>query len=59
MKRRAETIPSTEKDRLGEALDRIIMLAEVTGTAKDSKPWKDEKSKQAGASTPKPDTKKK
>ena len=39
------------------ALDRLIELAEMAGTAEDARLWKDEKSKLVGASTPKPDAK--
>ncbi len=59
MKQRAEKIPLAGKDRPGEALDRLIELAEATGKAEDAKKWKDEKAKLAGASTPKPDPEKK
>ena len=41
----------------GAALDRLIELAEMAGTAEDARLWKDEKPKLVGASTPKPDAK--
>lgn len=59
MKQRAEKIPPEGKDRLIEALDRLIELAEVTGKVQDAKMWKDEKAKLPGDSTPKPDPEKK
>lgn len=59
MKQRAEKIPPIEKDQLGEALDRLIELADVTGKADDAKMWKNEKAKLDGASALKPDLDKK
>ena len=59
MKQRAEKMSPRDKDRLGEALDRLIELAEATGKVEDAKMWKDEKAKLAGASAPKPDPAKK
>jgi len=53
MKQRAEKIPPEGKLRLGEALDRLVELAEATGKADDAKKWKDEKARLPGASTPK------
>jgi tetratricopeptide (TPR) repeat protein len=54
MKQRAEKIAPEAKVRLGEALDRLIELAEATGKAEDAKRWKDEKAKRSGPSTPTP-----
>jgi serine/threonine protein kinase len=54
MKQRAEKIPPDGKDRLGEALDRLIELAEATGKSEDAKRWKDEKANWPSAATPKP-----
>ena len=45
MKQRADKIPPQGKIRLGEALDRLIELAEATGKPDDAKAWKDEKAK--------------
>jgi tetratricopeptide (TPR) repeat protein len=55
VKQRAEKIPPQSKDRVTEALDRLIELAEATGKLEDAKLWRDEKAKLAGASTLKPD----
>ena len=49
MKQRAEKIPPEGKDRCGEAIDRLIELAEATNKPDDAKAWKDEK-----ASWPRP-----
>ena len=54
MKQRAEKIPLEAKYRLGDALNRLIELAEVRGKLDDARLWKDEKAKLPGASTPKP-----
>ncbi len=51
-------IAGADSLQYGAALDRLIELAEMAGTAEDAKLWKDEKSKLVGASTPKPDAKK-
>ena len=60
MKQRAEKIPPQGKGRLGEALDRLIELAEATGKADDAKKWKDEKAKlPAPAVGPSPSSEKK
>ena len=45
--------------RLGEALDRLIALAEATGKADEAKAWKDERAKLPDAASPKPGTEKK
>ena len=58
MKQRAGTIPSQGKDRLVEALDRLIELAEATNKADDVKRWKDDKAKLPAASVPKPEPEK-
>jgi tetratricopeptide (TPR) repeat protein len=55
MKQRAEKMSPRDKDQIGEALDRLIELAEATGKAEDAKLWKDEKAKLVAASTPKTD----
>ena len=59
MKQRAEKISPRDKDQLGEALDQLIGLAEVTGKNEDARMWKDEKARTATASAPKPDPEKK
>ena len=53
MKQRAEKIPLAGKDRPGEALDRLIELAQATGKAEDAKKWKDEKERLLDPLTPK------
>jgi tetratricopeptide (TPR) repeat protein len=45
MTRRADKIPLRNRDRLGEALDRLIAFAEATNKADDAKAWKDERAK--------------
>ena len=52
MKQRAEKIPPEGKDRRGEAIDRLIELAEATNKPDDTKAWKDEKAKLAAAAKP-------
>ncbi len=59
MKQRADKITALNKDRLDQALDRLIELAEATGKVEDAKIWRHEKAKLAGNSTPSPDAKKK
>jgi eukaryotic-like serine/threonine-protein kinase len=59
MKQRAEKNTQVNRDRLGEALDRLIELAEATGKADDAKMWKLEKTKLPAASTPQPGAEKK
>jgi serine/threonine protein kinase/tetratricopeptide (TPR) repeat protein len=45
MMRRADKIPVRNRDRLSEALDRLIAFAEATNKADDAKAWKDERAK--------------
>jgi eukaryotic-like serine/threonine-protein kinase len=47
LKQRAEKIAPDRKDLPGEALDRLIELAEATNNPDDAKAWKDEKAKLA------------
>ena len=49
MKQRIKTIPVISRDRIVQALDRLIELAEATGKAEDAIIWKAEKTKLAGA----------
>lgn len=45
MKEQADKIPPQAKVRLGEALDRLIALAEATGKPDEAKAWRDERAK--------------
>jgi tetratricopeptide (TPR) repeat protein len=56
LKARAGRIPVRFKAlRLGEAVDRLIALAEATGKAEEVKKWKEERAKLPGATAPKPE----
>src|SRR5262249_46026317 len=57
-RQRAEQRPLQGKDRLVEALDRLIELAEATKRPDDAKRWKDERVKLAGPTIPQPGTEK-
>ena len=59
MKKRAEKLPPGSKDRLAQALDRLIELPEATNKPDDAKKWEDEKAKLPGAATAKPGPEKK
>lgn len=54
MKGQADKIPPQAKNRLGEAVDRLIELAEATNKPDDMKMWKDERAKWPVASIAKP-----
>jgi eukaryotic-like serine/threonine-protein kinase len=59
MKARADKIPPQFRDvRLGEALDRLITLAEATDKPDEAKAWKEERAK-LPAAAPNPGTEKK
>ncbi len=53
--RRTDKIPARSRYRVGDALDRLIALAEATNRAADAKAWKDERAK-LPANPPKPGT---
>jgi eukaryotic-like serine/threonine-protein kinase len=57
MTRRADKIPLRNRDRLGEALDRLIAFAEATNRADYAKAWKDERAK-LPSNPPRPGTEK-
>ena len=59
MKQRADKIPPQGKPRLGEALNRLIELAESTDKPDDAKAWKDERAKLSADASPKPGAEKK
>ena len=59
MKHRAAKIPPESKASLGEALDRLIEMSEVTGNSEHAKIWKAEKAKLDGDAKSKPAAKKK
>jgi hypothetical protein len=57
---RSYKIPPLARKRLGEALDRLIALAEATNKADEAKKWKDEKARlPAEPAAPKPATERK
>jgi hypothetical protein len=51
MMRQADKIPQRNRDRLYEALDRLIAFAEATNKADDAKAWKDERAKRRSSPT--------
>ena len=59
LKERADKISPQGKDRPGEALDRLIDLAEAMNKLDDLKMWKNEKARLSVLDTPKPDAEKK
>lgn len=59
MRLRAEKIPVVAKIRPGEAVDRLIGLAEATNRPDDLKRWKEERAKWPAPPTPKSDAAKK
>jgi tetratricopeptide (TPR) repeat protein len=54
LKLRAAKVPPQARPRIGEALDRLIALAEATNKPDEARMWKDEKAKLPAASAPKP-----
>ena len=60
MKARADKIPPQFRNlRLGQALDRLIALAEATNKPDDAKAWKEEKAKLPAEAMTKPSGEKK
>ena len=59
MKQRIETIPVISRDRVVQALDRLVELAEATGNVENAKMWKAERTKLDGATKPKSGAEKK
>ena len=59
LKQRADAIPPGGRHRPGQALDRLIALAEATGKPEEAKAWREERAKLPAAPAPVPTADKK